>query len=192
MSATPKTKTETETKSETTDTTKPSGTAAQEILDRIQKRILLRASRSRVWRALTDAKEFGAWFGMKLEGAFTPSALVRGAIVPTKADPAIAEAQKPYEGLPVELTIDRMEPEQLFSFRWHPFAIEKGVDYSHEPTTLIVFELTDAEGGILLTVTESGFQRIPIERRVKAFAANEGGWGMVVSLLEKHLAAAQA
>jgi hypothetical protein len=96
--------------------------------------------------------------------------------------------QKPHEGLPFEITIDRIEPERLFSFRWHPFAIEPGVDYSHEPTTLIVFELEEVGHDIKLTVTESGFDRIPLERRAVAFTANEGGWTMVVTLIEKYLA----
>jgi uncharacterized protein YndB with AHSA1/START domain len=161
---------------------------ATETTDRIEKQILLRAPRARVWRALTDAQEFGAWFGVKFEGAFTPGALVRGVIVPTAVDADVAKAQQPYAGLPFEITIDRMDAERLFSFRWHPFAIEPGVDYSAEPMTLVAFVLEDAAGGIMLTVTESGFDRIPLARRAKAFAANEGGWGMVVTLIEKHLA----
>jgi uncharacterized protein YndB with AHSA1/START domain len=155
--------------------------------DRIEKRILLRASRARVWRALTDASEFGNWFGMKIDGAFAAGALVRGTIVPTKVDAAVAALQKEHEGLAFEIAVDRIEPQRLFSFRWHPHAIERGVDYSAEPTTLVTFELAESEGGVLLTVTESGFDRIPLERRAKAFTANEQGWGMVVKLIEKHL-----
>jgi len=83
--------------------------------------------------------------------------------------------------------IERMEPERLFSFRWHPHAIERGVDYSAEPATLIVFALEEVADGIMLTITESGFDRIPIARRAKAFAANEGGWGMVVKLIEQYV-----
>ena len=158
--------------------------------DRIEKKILLRAPRERVWRALTDAGEFGTWFGVTFEGPFSPGALVRGVIVPTAVDAAVAKAQQPYAGRPFEITIDRMEPERTFAFRWHPFAVEPGVDYSAEPTTLIVFSLEEAAGGILLTVTESGFDRIPLARRAKAFTANEGGWGMVMTLIEKHLAQA--
>jgi uncharacterized protein YndB with AHSA1/START domain len=161
---------------------------ATETTDRIEKQILLRAPLARVWRALTDAQEFGAWFGVKFEGPFTPGALVRGVIVPTTVDAGVAKAQQPYAGLPFEITIDRMDAERLFSFRWHPFAIEPGVDYSAEPMTLVAFVLEEAAGGIMLTVTESGFDRIPLARRAKAFAANEGGWRMVVTLIEKHLA----
>ena len=156
--------------------------------DRIEKRILLHAPLQRVWRALTDSTEFGDWFGMKFDGPFSPGAHMRGVIVPTAVDADVAKAQKPYEGKPVEITIERMEPARLFSFRWHPFSVEPGVDYSTEPTTLIEFVLEEASDGILLTITESGFDGIPLARRAKAFQANEQGWGMVVKLIEKHLA----
>jgi uncharacterized protein YndB with AHSA1/START domain len=155
--------------------------------DRIEKKILLRAPRKRVWRALSDSTEFGNWFGMRFDGQFAPGATMRGAMVPTTVNAEVANAQKPYEGLPVEITIEQMEPERLFSFRWHPYAVEPGVDYSAEPTTLVVFALEEAADGIMLTVTESGFDRIPLERRAKAFTANEGGWGMVVKLIEEYL-----
>jgi uncharacterized protein YndB with AHSA1/START domain len=155
--------------------------------DRIEKKILLRASRNRVWRALADSAEFGTWFGMKFDGPFTPNGCVRGVIVPTAVDPEVAKAQKPYEGTPVEIIIEQMEPERLFSFRWHPFSVDPGVDYSVEPTTLVVFALEEAENGVTLTVTESGFDSIPLARRVKAFTANEQGWGMVMKLIEKYL-----
>jgi uncharacterized protein YndB with AHSA1/START domain len=155
--------------------------------DRIEKKILLHAPRKRVWRALTDAKEFGTWFGMKFDGPFAPGATMRGVIVPTQVNADVAKAQKPYEGLPFEITIEKMEPERLFSFRWHPNAIERGVDYSAEPTTLIEFVLEEVANGVLLTVTESGFDRIPLARRAKAFTANEQGWGMVVKLIEEYL-----
>ena len=159
--------------------------------DRIEKKVLLRASRERVWRALADSTEFGTWIGMKFDGPFAPGACMRGVISPTTVDAEVANAQKEYEGMPFEITIERMEPERLFSFRWHPFAVERGVDYSAEPTTLVAFELEEATGGIMLTVTESGFDRIPLARRAKAFAANEGGWGMVMKLIERHVCHAQ-
>lgn len=155
--------------------------------DRIEKKILLRAPRERVWRALTDSAEFGEWFGVRFEGPFSPGSGIRGSIVPTTVDAGVAQAQKKYEGLPFEITVERMEPQWLFSFRWHPFAIEPGVDYSAEPTTLVAFTLEDADGGILLTVTESGFDKIPEARRAKAFTANEGGWSMVVNLIARYL-----
>jgi uncharacterized protein YndB with AHSA1/START domain len=156
--------------------------------DCIEKKILLHAPRKRVWRALSDSTEFGTWFGVKFDDPFTPGASMRGAIVPTQVNAEVAKAQKPYEGLPFEITIEKMEPERLFSFRWHPFAIERGVDYSAEPTTLVVFALEEVPGGVMLTVTESGFDQIPLARRAKAFTANEQGWGMVVKLVEEYLA----
>jgi len=159
--------------------------------NRIEKKILLHASRARIWRALSDSAEFGHWFGMKFDGPFAPGACMRGAILPTTVDAEVANAQKKYEGLPFEITIEQMEPERLFSFRWHPNAIEPGVDYSGEPTTLIVFTLEETADGVMLTVSESGFDRIPLARRAKAFTANEQGWGMVVKLIEKYLGQAQ-
>jgi len=156
--------------------------------DRLEKKILLKAPRARIWRALTDANEFGTWFGMKFNGRFTPGAQVTGVISPTTVDPEVGKAQKPHEGMPFEITIDRIEPQRLFSFRWHPFAIDRNVDYSTEPTTLIEFTLDDAPEGILLTVSESGFDRIPLARRVQAFAANEQGWAMMVKVIEKYIA----
>ena len=155
--------------------------------DRIEKKILLRAPRARVWRALTDSAEFGTWFGMKFDGPFAPGATMRGVIVPTRVNAKVAEAQKKYEGMAFEITIEQMEPERLFSFRWHPNAVEPGADYSAEPTTLIVFDLEEVAGGVMLTVTESGFDEIPVARRAKAFTANEQGWGMVVKLIEEYL-----
>jgi len=159
------------------------------VTDRIEKKITLRAPRARVWRALTDSKEFGHWFGVRFDGPFSRGAVVRGVITPTAVDAAVAKAQKPYEGMPFEITIETIEPERVFAFRWHPYAIDKNVDYSKEPTTLVSFTLDDSgQGGILLTVIESGFDRIPLARRAEAFTANEGGWGMVITLIDKYLA----
>ncbi len=155
--------------------------------DRIEKKILLRAPRARVWRALSDSTEFGTWFGMKFEGPFAPGAAMTGVLVGTKVDAEVGKAQKAHEGLPFEIVIERMEPERLFSFRWHPFAIERDVDYSSEPTTLVEFVLEQVPEGIMLTVTESGFDRIPLARRAKAFEANEGGWSAMVKVLETYV-----
>jgi uncharacterized protein YndB with AHSA1/START domain len=155
--------------------------------DRIEKKILLRAPRKRVWRALSDSTEFGSWFGMKFDGPFEPGAKMHGVIVTTTVNAEVAAAQKEYEGMAFEITIEQMEPERLLSFRWHPFAVERGVDYSVEPTTLVVFALEDVANGVMLTVTESGFDQIPLARRAKAFTANERGWGMVVKLIEEYL-----
>jgi uncharacterized protein YndB with AHSA1/START domain len=159
--------------------------------DRIEKKVLLHAPLKRVWTALANSTEFGTWFGMKFDGPFVPGALMRGVIVPTKVNAEVAKAQQKYDGMPVEITIEKMEPERLFSFRWHPYAIERGVDYSAEPTTLIEFVLEEMKDGVMLTVTESGFDQIPLVRRVKAFTANEEGWGMVVQLLEEYLVRAK-
>jgi uncharacterized protein YndB with AHSA1/START domain len=156
--------------------------------DRIEKKIQLHASLQRVWRAVADSTEFGSWFGMKLDGPFVPGTTIRGVIVPTTADPVVAESQKAYEGMPVEFLVEQMEPEKLFSFRWHPFAIERDVDYSTEPTTLVAFSLEESPDGIILTVTESGFDTIPLARRAKAFASNDAGWAAQMQLIEEYLA----
>ena len=156
--------------------------------DRIEKKILLRAPLKRVWRALSDSKEFGTWFGVKFDAPFTPGALLRGKVVGSAVDAEVAKLQTQHEHPPFEITIARMEPGRLFSFRWDPYAVEPGVDYSKEPTTLIEFTLAEVPNGVMLTVTESGFDQIPLARRVKAFTANEQGWGMVIQLVEKYLA----
>jgi len=158
--------------------------------DSIQNQILLRAPRERVWQALTDSRQFGAWFGMRFSAPFVPGATMRGTMTPTAVDPEIARKQEPFEGLPFEITIDRIEPQRLFSFRWHPGAVDPTVDYAAEPTTLVTFELEETPDGILLTVTESGFDRIPLARRAQAFSGNEQGWSLVVTLVEKYLAQA--
>jgi uncharacterized protein YndB with AHSA1/START domain len=123
--------------------------------DRIEKQVVLRAPRSRVWRALTDADEFGTWFRAKLENPFREGTIVRGRIT-----------YPGYEHLKMELHIERMEPERLFSLRWHPYAVDPDHDYSGEPMTLVEFKLEAAEGGgTLLTIVESGFDQLPPGRR---------------------------
>lgn len=158
--------------------------------DRIVKKIILRASHERVWRAISDSTQFGNWFGVKFDGPFAPATRVTGTIVPTTVDPEIAKSQAAYEGRTFDFSVDRVEPMRIFSFRWHPYAIEPGVDYSKEATTLVEFELEEVPGGTMLTVTESGFGRIPIERRARAFASNEQGWTAQMQLIEKYLAMA--
>ncbi len=155
--------------------------------DRIEKKILLRASRKRVWRALADANEFGTWFGAKFDGPFTPGGRVHGVIMPTAVDPEVGKAQKPHEGTPFDLTIERMDPERALSFRWHPSAVEPGQDYTAEPTTLVTFELEESGDTVVLTVVESGFDNIPLARRAKAFHENEQGWNMMVNVIERYL-----
>jgi uncharacterized protein YndB with AHSA1/START domain len=158
--------------------------------DRIEKTVLLRAPQARVWRAISDAGQFGRWFGVAFDGPFVAGARMTGRMVPTQVDAEMAKAQEPYAGRPFECTIDRIEPMRLFSFRWHPYAVEPDFDYSREPTTLVVFELEEVAGGTKLTITESGFDRIPLERRAKAFTSNQQGWAAQTRLLEKYLAGA--
>jgi uncharacterized protein YndB with AHSA1/START domain len=156
--------------------------------DRIEKKILLRAPRERVWRAISDAKQFGSWFGVAFDKPFAEGARLNAKIVPTTVDAEVAKMQEPYAGKAFDWTVESIEPMRRISFRWHPYAVEEGIDYSKEPTTLIEFDLADAPGGILLTITESGFDQIPLARRAKAFKANEGGWEMQTRLIEKYLA----
>jgi uncharacterized protein YndB with AHSA1/START domain len=146
--------------------------------DKIEKKIVLRAPRSRVWRAIADAKEFGTWFGVKLEGSFAPGARVRGRIT-----------EPGYEHVTMDIIIEKIEPERLFSYRWHPYAVDPGVDYSGEPTTLVEFRLEEVSGGTELTVTESGFDRIPAARRAAAFRMNEQGWAEQLKRIERHVSA---
>src|ERR1700678_2594097 len=118
---------------------------AKSATDRIEKKVLLRAPRAKVWRAISDSTEFGTWFGMRFDGPFKVGAAMRGAMTPTKVNAEVAAMQKKHEAKEIEIWVEKIEPERLLSFRWHPFAVEQGVDYSKEPTTLIVFELEDAE-----------------------------------------------
>jgi uncharacterized protein YndB with AHSA1/START domain len=143
--------------------------------DRIEKTVTLRAPRARVWRALTNAGEFGAWFLVTLESEFAAGATVRGRIT-----------YPGYEHLTLEMVIDRIEPEHYFSYRWHP-APESGVDYSPEPMTLVEFTLDEADGGTVLTIVESGFDRLPVARRAEAFRANEGGWAEQITNIARHV-----
>lgn len=156
--------------------------------DRIERQVLLKAPRERVWRALSEADQFGTWFGVRFDGPFVEGGRMTGTIAPTQVDDEIAAMQTLYAGTPFEWQVEKIEPMWRIAFRWHPFGVDKARDYSHEPMTRIVFELHDTPGGILLTVTESGFDRLPPERRAKAFAANEGGWTHQMKLIEKYLA----
>jgi len=144
--------------------------------DRIEKKIQLRQPRSKVWRALTDSQEFGSWFGAVFTEPFKPGATLRGKVT-----------HEGYEHMTMDITIERMEPERVFSWRWHPGACEPGESFSDEPTTLVVFELQEVPGGTLLTVVETGFDRIPVARRAKAFRENEEGWAAQMAAIERHL-----
>ena len=145
--------------------------------DRIEKKISLRAPQSRVWRALTDAREFGAWFQVELDGAFAPGARVRGKITTPG-----------YQHLTLEISVERIDPERLFSYRWHPYAVDPAVDYSSEPTTLVEFRLVPVGEGTLLSLVESGFDRIPAARRAEAYRMNDGGWAAQLENIERHVA----
>lgn len=134
--------------------------------DRIERSTLVRAPRSRVWRALTNAEEFGRWFGVDLKGqTFQAGQRTQGKIT-----------IEGFEHVPFDVVVEKMEPEQLFAYRWHPYAIDPKVDYSREERTLVSFTLKDAPEGTLLTVVESGFDQVPPDRRLEAFRMNSGGW----------------
>jgi uncharacterized protein YndB with AHSA1/START domain len=158
------------------------------VADRIEKSVVLHAPRARVWRAITDSTEFGRWFGIKVEGVFRAGTLVRARLVGTEVDAEVAKAQQAHGDITFEIAVDRIEPERLFAFRWHPYAIEAGVDFSSEPTTLVTFTLEEVTNGVKVTVVESGFDQIPLARRAQAFASNDQGWTIQVMLVEKYLA----
>jgi len=147
------------------------------VSDRIEKQIVLNATRSRVWRALADAVEFGAWFGFTLEGPFAVGRRVKG-----------RSTHPGYEHMTMEVAIERMDAEGLFSFRWHPAAVDPQVDYSAEPETLVELRLEEAAKGTLLTVVESGFDRIPAARRAEAYRMNTRGWAAQLENVRRHVA----
>lgn len=144
--------------------------------DRIEKTVTLKAPRSRVWRALTDARQFGKIFQTELTGEFTPGVTIRGRIT-----------YPGWENLPMEMAVERMEPERLFSFRWHPGDIDPKFDYTSEPMTLVEFTLEEISGGTRLTIVESGFDKIPLARRTKAFQMNESGWTEQLQNIERYV-----
>ncbi|SHG77972.1 Uncharacterized conserved protein YndB, AHSA1/START domain [Kaistia soli DSM 19436] len=156
--------------------------------DEIKKEIVLRATRERVWNALTESGEFGIWFGVRIDGPFIAGHEAVGHIVPTEVDPEVAKLQEPYRGTIFRIRIEQIDPMHLFSFRWHPFAVDPSKSYDTEPTTLVTFQLADVEGGTLLTITESGFDQLPIDRRRSALEANDGGWEHQAKLVAKYLA----
>jgi uncharacterized protein YndB with AHSA1/START domain len=144
--------------------------------DHIEKRVLLQAPVSRVWRALTDYHEFGKWFGVKLDGPFVPGQISRGQVT-----------FPGYEHVQWEAVVQKLEPERLFSFTWHPYAVDPKIDYSKEAPTLVEFRLQEASSGTLLLLTESGFDKIPGDRRLKAFRMNDGGWTEQMKNIENHV-----
>jgi len=145
--------------------------------DRIEKRVVLRAPRTRVWRALTNAQEFGTWFRVNLEDAFTAGRPIQGRLtIPG------------YEHVIMEMLIERIDPERYFAYRWHPYAVDPAVDYSGEPMTLVEFHLEDTDGGTALTIVESGFDRIPVARQAEAFRMNDAGWDGQIKHLARYVA----
>jgi uncharacterized protein YndB with AHSA1/START domain len=133
--------------------------------DRIEKHFQVSAKRSRVWRAISDAGEFGTWFGMKLDRPFAPGATVFGRLtIPG------------YDHVTLEIQVEKVEPEGYFSYRWHPYPMDPAIDYQAEPTTLVEFRLEETADGTAITIIESGFDRLPASRRAEAFRMNEAGW----------------
>jgi uncharacterized protein YndB with AHSA1/START domain len=148
--------------------------------DRIERSVVINAPRARVWRALSNAEEFGTWFGAKLGGeTFAPGRRTRGQI-----------AISGYEHMSFDVVVERVEPQDLLSFRWHPYAIDAAVDYTTEERTLVTFTLKDAPGdATLLTVVESGFDKVPPQRRMEAFRMNSRGWEAQMDKLARHVSA---
>jgi len=146
--------------------------------DRVEKRIELKAPVSRVWRALTDYREFGDWFKVNLEGPFVAGKVARGQIT-----------HPGYEHVQMQMVVQAIEPERLFSFTWHPYGIDPKVDYSKETPTLVEFRLEKSLVGTLLEVTESGFDKVPKERRDEAFRMNDNGWAQQMKNIESYVAA---
>ena len=144
--------------------------------NQIEKRVELQAPVSRVWRALTDYREFSEWFRVNLEGPFVPGEVARGRIT-----------HPGYEHVVWEATVKEMQPERVFSFTWHPYGVDPKVDYSKEEPTLVEFRLTPAGQGTLLVITESGFDRIPAHRRMEALRMNTMGWEAQTENIAKHV-----
>jgi uncharacterized protein YndB with AHSA1/START domain len=144
--------------------------------DRIEKEIVVKATRARVWRALTDVSEFNQWFGVEMKDAFAPGRRLRGRVT-----------HPGYEHLVMDVVVERMDPEALLSFRWHPGATQAGDHHPDEERTLVVFELSDAPGGTRVRVVESGFDRLPASRRAQAFRENTEGWDGQLENIKKHV-----
>ena len=159
-------------------TTRSNPAQATTSTDRIEKRVEIRAARSRVWSAIADARQFATWFHVNLDGAFVEGSTLRG-----------NNTEKGYEHLKIEMQVQRVEPERYFAYRWHPYPIDPKADYSTEPTTLVEFTLEEAAGGTtVLTIVESGFDQIPITRRAEAYRMNDGGWSGQIRNLERYVA----
>jgi isopenicillin-N N-acyltransferase-like protein len=156
--------------------------------DRIEKKIILPCPLERVWSAISEARQFGTWMGLSDHGEFVKGTVFTAKMAPTKFNAEFAELQEPYDRLPVKMTIDRIEPPFVFSFHFHPFAIDPNADYSKEPMNQVVFELKEVPAGTTVTMTEMGFDRIPLERRAVAYDVNNRAWGLALKALESYLA----
>lgn len=156
--------------------------------DRIEKSVVLQAPLERVWRAVSDADEFGRWFGVRFDGPFVAGTTVSGVMTPTAVDEAVAKEQEAYEGEADDWHIVAVEPMRRFAFRWHPYALDPDADPAAEPTTLVEFTLAEVDGGVLLRIVESGFDAIPADRRVSAFEGNSEGWQIQTRLISRYLA----
>lgn len=146
--------------------------------DRIVRSVEINAAPDRVWRALTDHAEFGTWFRVNLEGPFVVGEFATGRIT-----------YPGYEHLMMEVLVRTIEPMRRFAFEWRPYAIDPAHDYSKEPRTLVEFHVEKVSGGVRVTVTESGFSRIPALRRDEAFRMNDGGWAEQVKNIRAHVEA---
>jgi uncharacterized protein YndB with AHSA1/START domain len=155
--------------------------------DVIEKVVVLKASRERVWKAISDSSLLGIWFGAEFDGPFEAGKKVSGRIVPTKMDPETAKFQEAHRGMPMVWEVVAIEPMTRFAYRWHPGAVDLSVDYSKEATTLVELRLEDASGGTKLTITESGFEHIPLARRAQVFDGNSQGWAAQARLIAKYV-----
>lgn len=165
--------------------------------DRIEKEVTLRAPVPRVWRAITDTREFGEWFGVALDEPFAPGRTITGTFDGKVDEEAIVKYQKALglppgrvkmpQGSTVFCTVERIEPERYFSFRWIPFGIDADADPANEPTTLVEFRLEPVREGTRLVIVESGFDRVPAHRRERAFRMNEGGWAAQAENVRRHV-----
>jgi len=169
----------------------------RQVTDRIEKRVILRAPLARVWKAIGDSGEFGRWFGAKLDGPFVPGARLRGTFAEQPPADVVIEFQKKLGLQPsaiklpapneVFCTVERVEPNRLLSFRWIPYGIDAEIDPANEPTTLVELRLEETAGGTLLTIVESGFDKVPAHRRARAFLMNDEGWTQQANNLQKHV-----
>jgi uncharacterized protein YndB with AHSA1/START domain len=154
--------------------------------DRIHKTMVLHATRGRVWLAISDAKEFGAWFGAVFDRPFTRAATVTGRLARPAVAADFAELE-PYFGTPIELVIEHIEPDRLVSFIWHPFAVDRDADYGGEAPTVVSLEIEDDPDGVVLTITESGFAYLPPARRAAAYVAHERAWEQRMLLIKRRV-----